>query len=78
MWFVEQKNLVGPFSGKSELDSVYGAVTQEKVEGENNNYRIYRKLDVALKQIKNGSDQLNLDAMKKILPVDGIFTRWVI
>ena len=59
------------------MDSVYGAVTQEKVEGENNNYRIYRKLDVALKQIKKGSDQLNL-AMKKILPVDGIFTRWVI
>ena len=58
------KNLVGPFSGKSELDSVYGAVTQEKVEGENNNYRIYRKLDVALKQIKNGSDQLNLSYKK--------------
>lgn len=58
------KNLVGPFSGKSELDSVYGAVTQEKVEGENNNYRIYRKLDVALKQIKNGSDQLNLSYEK--------------
>lgn len=58
------KNLVGPFSGKSELDSVYGVVTQEKVEGENNNYRIYRKLDVALKQIKNGSDQLNLSYEK--------------
>lgn len=58
------KNLVGPFSGKSELDSVYGAVTQEKVEGENNNYRIYRKLNVALKQIKNGSDQLNLSYEK--------------
>ena len=58
------KNLVGPFSGKSELDSVYGAVTQEKVEGENNNYRIYRKLDVALKQIKKGSDQLNLSYEK--------------
>lgn len=58
------KNLVGPFSGKSELDSVYGAVTQEKVEGENNNYRIYRKLDVALKQIKNDSDQLNLSYEK--------------
>lgn len=58
------KNLVGPFSGKSELDSVYGAVTQEEVEGENNNYRIYRKLDVALKQIKNGSDQLNLSYEK--------------
>ena len=58
------KDLVGPFSGKSELDSVYGAVTQEKVEGENNNYRIYRKLDVALKQIKKGSDQLNLSYEK--------------
>ena len=58
------KNLVGPFSGKSKLDSVYGAVTQEKVEGENNNYRIYRKLDVALDQIKNGSDKLNLSYKK--------------
>lgn len=34
------------------------------MEGENNNYRIYRKLDVALKQIKNGSDQLNLSYEK--------------
>ena len=58
------KDLVGPFSGKSKLDSVYEANTQEKVEGENNNYRIYRKLDVALKQIKNGSDQLNLSYEK--------------
>lgn len=54
------KELVGPFSGKSKLDSVYEANTQEKVEGENNNYRIYRKLDVALDQIKKGSDKLNL------------------
>ena len=58
------KDLVGPFSGKSKLDSVYGAVTQEKVEGENNNYRIYRKLDVALDQIKKGSDKLNLSYEK--------------
>ena len=58
------KDLVGPFSGKSKLDSVYEANTQEKVEGENNNYRIYRKLDVALKQIKKGSDQLNLSYEK--------------
>lgn len=58
------KELVGPFSGKSKLDSVYEANTQEKVEGENNNYRIYRKLDVALKQIKKGSDQLNLSYEK--------------
>ena len=58
------KDLVGPFSGKSKLDSVYEANTQEKVEGENNNYRIYRKLDVALDQIKNGSDQLNLSYEK--------------
>ena len=58
------KELVGPFSGKSKLDSVYEANTQEKVEGENNNYRIYRKLDVALDQIKKGSDQLNLSYEK--------------
>ena len=58
------KDLVGPFSGKSELDSVYEANTQEKVEGENNNYRIYRKLDVVLNQIKKGSDKLNLSYEK--------------
>ena len=58
------KDLVGPFSGKSKLDSVYEANTQEKVEGENNNYRIYRKLDVALDQIKKGSDRLNLSYEK--------------
>ena len=37
-------NLVGPFSGKSELDSVYPSNTVDKVEGEGNNYRIYRKI----------------------------------
>ncbi len=58
------KDLVGPFSGKSKLDSVYEANTQEKVEGKNNNYRIYRKLDVALDQIKKGSDKLNLSYEK--------------
>ncbi len=58
------KDLVGPFSGKSKLDSVYEANTQEKVEGENNNYRIYRKLDVSLDQIKKGSDKLNLSYKK--------------
>ena len=58
------KDLVGPFSGKSKLDSVYEANTQEKVEGENNNYRIYRKLDVELNQIKKGSDKLNLSYEK--------------
>ena len=58
------KDLVGPFSGKSKLDSVYEANTQEKVEGENNDYRIYRKLDVALDQIKKGSYKLNLSYKK--------------
>lgn len=58
------KDLVGPFSGKSKLDSVYEANTQEKVEGENNNYRIYRKLDVALNQIKKNSEKLNLSYEK--------------
>ena len=57
-------NLVGPFSGESKLNSSYSFNTKEKVEGEQNNYRIYRKLDVALDQIKKGSDKLNLSYEK--------------
>ena len=71
------KDLVGPFSGKSELDSQYQFNTLDTVEGENNNYRIYRKLEKTLDQIKKNSDRLNL-AMKRTLPVDGIFTHWAI
>ena len=56
--------LVGPFSGESSLNSSYSFNTKEKVEGEQNNYRIYRKLDTTLDQIKNGSDQLNLSYEK--------------
>ena len=58
------KDLVGPFSGKSKLDSVYEFNTQEKVEGENNDYRIYRKLDMRLDQIKKNSNKLNLSYAK--------------
>lgn len=58
-------NLVGPFSGKSELDSVYSSNTVDKVEGEGNNYRIYRKLDKSLKEIKNNNQILNSDYEKK-------------
>ena len=58
------KDLVGPFSGISKLDSQYKFNTLEKVEGEDNNYRIYRKLEKTLDQIKNGSDQLNLSYEK--------------
>ena len=58
------KELVGPFSGKSKLDSVYEFNTQEKVEGENNDYRIYRKLDMRLDQIKKNSNKLNLNYAK--------------
>ena len=54
------KDLVGPFSGKSKLDSVYDFNKLEKVEGEGNNYRIYRKLDKSLTQIKNNNKVLNL------------------
>lgn len=53
------KDLVGPFSGKSKLDSVYDFNKLEKVEGEENNYRIYRKLDKSLTQIKNNNKVLN-------------------
>ena len=54
-------NLVGPFSGKSELDTVYDFNTLDKVEGEGNNYRIYRKLDKSLTEIKNNNQVLNSD-----------------
>ena len=53
------KDLVGPFSGKSKLDSVYDFNKLEKVEGEGNNYRINRKLDKSLTQIKNNNKVLN-------------------
>ena len=56
--------LVGPFSGESSLNSSYSFNTKEKVEGEQNNYRIYRKLDTVLDQIKKGSDKLNLSYEK--------------
>lgn len=54
-------NLVGPFSGKSELNTVYDFNTLEKVEGEENNYRIYRKLDKSFKEIKGNNQKLNSD-----------------
>ena len=54
-------NLVGPFSGNSELDSVYPSNTVDKVEGEGNNYRIYRKLDKSFKEIKGNNQKLNSD-----------------
>ena len=56
--------LVGPFSGESSLNSSYSFNTKEKVEGEQNNYRIYRKLDTALDQIKKNSEKLNLSYEK--------------
>ena len=53
------KDLVGPFSGKSKLDSQYKFNTLEKVEGEKNNYRIYRKLNQSLDQIEKNNSILN-------------------
>lgn len=52
-------DLVGPFSGECKLDSVYSFNTKKSVEGEKNNYRIYRKLDKALNEIKKSSNILN-------------------
>lgn len=51
--------LVGPFSGKSDLSSVYSFNTKKNVEGENNIYRIYRKIDSRLNEIKKSSSILN-------------------
>lgn len=55
------KDLVGPFSGKSKLDSVYDFNTLENVEGDHNNYRIYRKLDKSFNEIKGNNQKLNSD-----------------
>lgn len=50
--------LVGPFSGKSDLESVYEFNTKAGVEGENNNYRIYRKPAITFDEIKKNSKLL--------------------
>ena len=50
--------LVGPFSGKSDLDSAYDFNTKAGVEGENNNYRIYRKPAINFDEIKKNSKLL--------------------
>ena len=50
--------LVGPFSGKSDLESVYEFNTKAGVEGENNNYRIYRKPAISFDEIKKNSKLL--------------------
>lgn len=52
------KGLVGPFSGKSELNSTYEFNTKAGVEGENNNYRIYRKPAISFDEIKKNSKLL--------------------
>lgn len=56
--------MVGLFSGQSDLNSVYEFNTQEKVEGVNNNYRIYRKLDKALDAIKKNTTKLNMEFLQ--------------
>ena len=59
-----KSSLVGPFSGKSKLDSVYEFNTQDKVEGESNNYRIYRKLEKKLDEIIKNTEKLNMEYSK--------------
>lgn len=53
------EKLIGPFSGKSKLDSAYAFNTLRNIEGENNTYRIYRKVKGDLNEIKQGSSILN-------------------
>ena len=67
-------NLVGPFSGKSELDSVYEFNTLDKVEGEKNNYRIYRKLEKVLDEITKNSTILNSTHEKDVSTGWDIYT----
>lgn len=67
-------NLIGPFSGNSKLDSVYAFNTKANVEGEKNNYRIYRKLDKALDEIKKNTTILNMKYSKDALTGWNIYT----
>ena len=67
-------DLVGPFSGKSDLSSVYGFNTKKNVEGENNIYRIYRKADAALDEIKKNATILNSSFEKDISSGWSIFS----
>ena len=57
---------VGPFSGYSSLDSVYDFNTKENIEGNTNNYRIYRKLEKTLDEIKKNTDKLNINYEKGV------------
>lgn len=59
-----KSSLVGPFSGQSSLNSSYSFNTQEKVEGESNNYRIYRKLEKKLDGIIKNTKKLNMEYSK--------------
>ena len=59
-------NNVGPFSGYSSLDSSYDFNTKEKIEGNTNNYRIYRKLETTLDEIKKNADKLNIEYEKDV------------
>ena len=48
--------LVGPFSGKSDLETVYDKInTKLDTEGEENTYRIYRKPTITVNEIKKNS-----------------------
>ena len=51
--------LVGPFSGKSDLETVYDKInTKLDTEGEDNTYRIYRKPTITVNEIKKNSKLL--------------------
>ncbi|MBS4908245.1 MAG: Cna B-type domain-containing protein [Ruminococcus sp.] len=48
--------LVGPFSGKSDLKTVYDKInTKLDTEGEDNTYRIYRKPTITVNEIKKNA-----------------------
>lgn len=65
---------VGPFSGKSDLDTVYDFNSLKKIEGENNNYRIYRKLETTLNEIVKNTTKLNSTYEKNDVSGWGVYT----
>lgn len=57
---------IGPFSGNSKLDSQYEFNKIDKIEGVKNNYRIYRKLEQVLDEIKKNTDKLSIEYKKDV------------
>lgn len=58
------KGITGPFTGSSSLESNWSFNTLSGIEGEGNQYRIYRETDSSYNTLKNSSDKELQDAFE--------------